>query len=598
MEGGDNAKAFISTLRKNPELQEVFDIQTYGFGRDLKMLNPDSITFSENQTNISSAIRDLAKLGTKSQAALVVITDGNQTVGEDYQYLKAGENVDLFTVVVGDTTAQTDLYINSLNVNKYAFLNNNFPVEIFVNYSGKETVNSNIIIRSGNGILFSQALEFDQDKTSHVLNITLPANQLGVKTYQVEISELENERNTVNNSRSFGVEVIDERTKVLILSAVSHPDLGMFKKSIEANEQREAEIALLKNFNISQLNDFQIFIVYQPNNNFKEVFSEFQKRNSNFLVVSGTETNWDFLNSTIPFSKDFISQPQDYLPVYNENYSAFQFEDIGFSKFPPLVDAFGTMNLNIGKFDPLLFQMVEGVPSTTPLLATYEEGTSKRAFLLGENIWKWRAQSFVDNNNFEAFDNFFGKMVQYLASSQKRDRLTVDVKNFFAENEEIIVSAQFFDQNFQFNPGAQLNLTLVNTESNTKLEAQMLPDNNRYIFSADNLEAGEYNYTVREATSGISRSGTFTVLEYNVEQQFSSANISKLRNLAFSVGSEVYFLDTPGQLISDLLEDNRYPSLQKSHEKAVPLISWKILLILLIFSLSAEWFTRKYFGLI
>jgi hypothetical protein len=78
-----------------------------------------------------------------------MVTDGNQTIGEDYQYYKPGPQVEIFPVVAGDTTAQVDLAINNLNVNRYAFLNNRFPVEIILNYTGREPVHP--IWRSNSG---------------------------------------------------------------------------------------------------------------------------------------------------------------------------------------------------------------------------------------------------------------------------------------------------------------------------------------------------------------------------------------------------------------------------------------------------------------
>jgi hypothetical protein len=45
----------------------------------------------------------------------------------------------VFPVVLGDTTKLLDLKINQLNVNKYAFYRNKFPVEVFLQYSETKT---------------------------------------------------------------------------------------------------------------------------------------------------------------------------------------------------------------------------------------------------------------------------------------------------------------------------------------------------------------------------------------------------------------------------------------------------------------------------
>jgi hypothetical protein len=207
-----------------------------------------------------------------------MVTDGNQTIGEDYQYYKPGPQLEIFPVVAGDTTAQIDLAINNLNVNRYAFLNNRFPVEVILNYTGRVPVSSNLEIRLGETVLFKEQIDFSAEKTSEVITANLPASSLGLKVYEAEITPLDSEKNIANNTRNFGVEVIDERTSVLILSSVLHPDLGVFKKSIEANKQRQAEITLIKDVDKIDINDFQLIILYQPNNNFKNVIDEIREK--------------------------------------------------------------------------------------------------------------------------------------------------------------------------------------------------------------------------------------------------------------------------------------------------------------------------------
>ncbi len=598
-ENEESVRAYVKSLESNPELQERFNIQTFGFGKEINRLGDEEVEFNKTQTNISNALKNIERIRGDNQSALVLITDGNQTVGEDFVYFNTKENTTVFPVVVGDTAAQIDLAISNLNVNKYAFLNNNFPVEIILNYSGNESIESNFELKSGGSILFSKTVNFSPDDNSEIISTTLPANRLGTSLYEAVINPIASEKNIVNNTRKFGVEVIDERTSVLILSSVSHPDLGMFKKSIEQNEQREASIEIIDNYNNLENDDFQLVILYQPNNKFNKVFEDLQNSNANYLIVTGTQTDWNFLNRIQQnFSKEFINQTQEIFPVYNNNFSQFQFEDIGFDQFPPLEDVFGSMDIQNPALSILLFQQVEGIETNLPLLATLETNSVKQGFLFGENLWKWRSQSYIDKGSFEDFDNFTGKLIQYLAGTAKRDRLTVDSEAVYLENEAILITSQFFDQNYVFNPDAQLEIEIENTETENKIQSSMLPGNNRYRFEIGSLEAGDYSFEIQEQSTGISREGSFTVLEYNVEQQFTSANISKLQTLAGNNDQSLFFLDDQQELTQQLLNESTFFSVQKSREKTVPLIDWKILLVLLVLSLGIEWFLRKYFGLI
>ena len=72
----------------------------------------------------------------------LLISDGNQTYGYDYEYMTNRYKQAIFPVILGDTTTYTDIKIQQLNVNRYAYLKNKFPVEIIATYKGNTSVNS------------------------------------------------------------------------------------------------------------------------------------------------------------------------------------------------------------------------------------------------------------------------------------------------------------------------------------------------------------------------------------------------------------------------------------------------------------------------
>jgi len=595
----ESVRLFTKTLLNNEKLQEQFNISEYIFAEELELKDKDEVNFNKNKTNIYNALNSIKKLNSKKSTALLLISDGNTTYGQDYEYFKLADNTALFPVLVGDTTNYLDVSITALNVNRYAFLNNKFPVEVILNYTGKIPVQANFEIKSGNNNLFKQSVGFSKEKPTAIITTTLTANQIGTRIYEAKISTLENEKNIFNNSRKFAVEVIDEKTNILLLSDLSHPDLGALKKAIEKNEQRHVEIASINDFSKLKISAFQLIVLYQPNNKFNNAFKEIQNSKINYFIITGGKTDWNFLNSSQKyFNQNITGQIQDLFPVYNSNFLQFQFEDIGFNNFPPLENSFGKLNITSENSNVLLYQKMEGINTAIPLLTTFQDNEFKIGVLFGENIWKWRAESFRTTDSFEAFDDFIGKYIQYLSSTKKRDRLTVESEPFYLENESISITAQYFDENYVFNPKAILNIYINKSESNFKLEAQMLPQSNFYSAVFKDLKAGDYNFSVKTEGSGIQRNGKFSVLEFNVEQQFSSANFQKMDFLARNNSSKVYMLREQSLLIAKLLEDNQFIPVQKIHEKSVPLINWKFLLILIVLSLSAEWFTRKYFGLI
>ena len=595
LEQNEKLHEVLKKLQTNPEIQKRFNIESYSFSKTLQPI--DSLHFINQQSNISSALKQIGEVYANQVAPIVLLSDGNQTYGTDYSFISNFVKQPIYPVILGDSTIYTDLSIKQLNVNRYVFLKNRFPVEIIANYNGLESVNTELKIWSGNSVVFRKPVQFDAEKTSEIISTTLPANSVGVKTYRVELTPLTQEKNIVNNSKNFGVEVIDQKTNIALVSDILHPDLGALKKSIESNEQRSVLILKPSEY-LDKIKDFQLVILYQPNNNFNEVLSSVSNENLNSFIITGNTTSFSLLNNLQQAFKQIVTnQSEDFQPELNRNYNTFIIDNLSFEDYPPLQSEFGTIEFSVPN-DVILSKSVNGIDTNQPMLSTFEIGRTKHALLSGEGIWRWRAQSFLESESFNNFDNFIGKLIQYLSSNKKRSRLNIDYKSFYNGNDDVIISAQYFNKNYEFDSSAALTIVLKNKDDDSIREVPLLLNNGNYSVDLSGISAGSYNFTIKHNTEAIAASGSFEILEYNVEQQFLNADAEKLKALANdSQGATVYSTETD-KLISSLVEDSRYATIQKSTKNIVPLIDWKYLLVFIAILLFIEWFIRKYNGLI
>lgn len=586
---------FINSLKNSKDLNDNFNLEFYTFGKNIN--TTDSLSFNEKQSNIALIFQRLSEVYNNSTSPTLLISDGNQTYGNDYAYLNKHYKQPIFPIILGDTTTYTDLKIQQLNVNRYAYLKNKFPVEIIATYNGNSSINTELRISTGNSTIYSKPLSFGKSQTSQIVNLTLAANSVGVTSYRAQLVPLENEKNTINNSKNFAVEVIDQKTNVAIVSDVLHPDLGALKKSIESNDQRKAKIISTLDF-LDTSDDYQLVIVYQPTNNFRALFSEIEKLKLNNIVITGPKTNWSLLNELqTNYKQQQTNQTEDYQAAVNSNYATFIVDNINFSDFPPLQSEFGDLKFNI-PYETILYKTVNGNPLEAPLLATFEINDRREALILGEGIWRWRAQAYIDEKTFNTFDNFIGKLVQYLSTNKRRTRLNVNYESFYNGNDNVIVTAQFFNKNYEFDTNASLNITLRNKDNEVVKSFPFVLKNTNYDVDLSGLEAGDYSFTVKVNDENISKSGELKILDYNVEQQFLNANVTKLQSLATNSEGKSYFIANTSSVIDDILNDERFATIQKSSKKVVPLIDWTYLLALIALSLAAEWFIRKYNGLI
>ncbi|WP_233487156.1 VWA domain-containing protein [Tenacibaculum sp. E3R01] len=581
-------KEILNIIVNNKELNKKYQISNFSFGNSIKVL--DSLSFSETSTNISEAINSVDELVKNNKKATILITDGNQTSGNDYEFLMPKDKV--FPIVLGDTTQYQDVQITQLNVNKYSYIKNKFPVEAFLLYEGKGAVSSVFTLSHNGKKIYSERIKLSSENPSKTITVNLTSKEKGLQYYQASITKLKKEKNTKNNYKSFSVEVIDEQTKVLLLSSIMHPDLGAIKKAIESNKQRKVTIEVIGNKQLN-LKEYQFYVFYQPNFYFRRIFEEVS---SNFLVITGTKTDWNLINSlNLGVKKNAINQFENYGAIYNDSFLTFMQDDIGFEEFPPLRDKFGKLRLS-NETQILLYQKLNGINLTEPLITSLEKNDVKYAFIFGEGIWKWRSASYLKDKTFENFDTFISNIAQYLASNKKRKRLEVTSKSIYPANAIIQISAFYVDRNYKFDNRASLQLKITN--SKTK-EVKVLPfslTNNAYQVSVEGLLAGDYMYQVSVENQNINKYGRFKITPYQIEEQFTNANSIKLQKLAKNSNGKLVYSNQVESLISNLLSDKDYFTVQKSMTTQKSLIDWKWILVLIASLLSIEWFVRKYYG--
>jgi len=583
--------AILQNFKTHKKLNKRFDINYYSFGNLFQQ--SDSFSFDENQTDISMPLERISKIQKNASNAIVLLSDGNQTIGNDYQYTSIKDPV--FPVVIGDTTKYQDVKIAQINVNRYSFINNQFPVESILQYEGTQTIKLRYSLENNGKIIFSERINFSEKNNSHILKTFIKASKEGTNFFTSKIEYLENEKNVVNNSKNFSVEVIDKQSEILIVSSFYHPDLGALKKAIESDKQRKVTIRIVDNKNI-QLNNYQLVVLYQPNNKFNIIIDQLNSNKSSFMLITGSKTDWLFLNNkSLGINKKNINQLENYSARFYNGFLNFSQKNIGFENLPPMIDYYGETTVSI-PHQTLLYQSINGFSSQNPLLATANHNNQKKVFLFGEGLWKWRSSSFLKNDSFQYFDEFIGNLVQYASNKKIRNRLDLDINSFFNANSSIQIGAFYVDENYQFDDRATILFTIKNKNSKKKQTFPFSLSGSSYQLELTSLEAGEYEYTIEVDGRNISKKGTFKVNEFLVEEQFTNANSYKLELLAQKTAGKLYFEDKYRLVIDDLTNDTRFSTIQKSKKTIDKLVNWQWLMLLIIGLLSLEWFIRKYIG--
>src|SRR5690606_4264518 len=115
--------------------------------------------------------------------------------------------------------------------------------------------------------------------------------------------------------------------------------------------------------------------------------------------------------------------------------------------FPPLTVPYA-QSIN-DKGNTLFYQRIGTVTTNKPLLTFFENGNKKSAVLYGEGIWRWKLfeyNRFTDNT---AFEELWGKTLQYLTVKSNRDKLRIFPPSNSSDREDLVFRAEFYNDAFQ-----------------------------------------------------------------------------------------------------------------------------------------------------
>ncbi len=586
----EDLMAIRSKLLSNREFNQKYELRLFSFGEGIS--NKDSLLFNKKFTNISEPVLKLNKTFEKDAGLFVLLTDGNQNQGTNLEYLHSSKQI--FPVVLGDTLKKRDLSITRVNRNKYSYVNHTFPVEVFVNYHGSGSVSTDIGIWENNRLLQRERLTLDEENAFKKLEFQINAETTGNHFYAVKLGSFEFESNRVNNNFNFSVQVLDDKASILLLYDQLHPDIGFWQRMAIQDNRRDIEVTHISDFN-REIADYSFVIIMHPNAKFERIMRLLVDKPVNYLIQAGGSTDWTFLNRIQPYleSSNTKYTPQALLRE-DEDFTYFNTSPLNFDKFPPLSNIKDEIKLK-QKHQSLWETTNETVQ---PVFLFFENDKSRSVFLLAENIFRWQLFDQHLNGSDQLIKNYFNSILQFLSSEKNRNQLEIDFKPLYYVNEDIIISAVLNDANYQFDPDQTLFFTLRKDGNTVGNRIPMVIKNNTYEITLKDVLPSVYDFHIDVEKMDVHRKGSFQVLDFTLEDQDLSANITGLKRLAYNSKGKEYFTSNTDRLISDLVEDQAYKTIQKEKISNKTLIDLKWLFFIIVVSLSAEWFLRKSKGLL
>jgi hypothetical protein len=590
------------TNKIDSEFDGSYEKVTYLVGEKFK--SDKNFDLKDQKSFLSEGFEEIFKTYyNRNIGGIIFISDGNYNFGQNPVYTATKiPFTPIFTLGVGDTIAKKDQLIKDVISNDITFLKNKFPVEVNLEAFkvGKQSVNVTIS-KNGKTIANQKVNYTDGEYENKQILFELEANSLGFQHYVVEVNGIENEYTLKNNKKSFYVEVLDSRNKILLLSAAPHPDLSAIKSVLEKDENSTVEIQNIDKWD-KKLEKTDLIIWHEPGINFSENVNQLiQNSKIPVLYFVGVNTNSAVINKlNIGLTSSNSNQFDEVQANFNEGFDLFELSDElknEIPKFPPAIVKFSSQKLS-SQAKIFLTQKVGNVNKKDALMYFSSVNNKKFGVFLGEGIWKWRMNSYLKFKNHNLFNELIQKINQYLVLKENTSNLRITLPKRFSINEDVLIKAEFYNQSMELITKPKIKFNLLN-ENGKKSALEFGANDNYYLLPLGKLKAGTYTWSANTEYSGkkYTKTGSFVVENIDIEKLETRANHSLLRQISANTKGKFYLLKNQDQLIKDIKLRDDITSTSYQESSFDSLLDYFLLMLLVVLFLTIEWFVKRWNGL-
>lgn len=563
-------------------------------------------SYTAIQTDLNNALKTVSnRYEGRKIAGVMLASDGiyNQGVSPVY----ASYNFPIHTLGVGDTLERSDLAIRTIAYNKIAYQGNKFPVRVEVSFKNIKQQPVKVSLAQRSKIL-GQQTKTSRDNQMLTYDFEVEAAEQGLQKLDVQVQVVEGEFNTRNNSSSVFVEVVEGKKKILLVAPTPHPDIKALREVIDKNSNYEFLLHIPKVHEqaqaVLQPDKIDLVIFHQSpdlRGITRDIFQRFAKSKTSLWIVSGSQTDLRVLSqNNMPLK--FEGTPREYdevAPVINTAFSNFSLSpDVSsmLSDYPPVSVHFGKMTSALSA-TPLLFQQVGSVATQRPLLSVDVQQEQKIGVLLGEGIWRWRLNEFDRTEKTVAFDELFGKLIQFLSTTEdKRKFRSAPIRQEFAHTEPVTFESQVYNDIYEPVYGNTISLDIVDEKGKKHSYAYVISAGiNRYQIGG--LDEGVYRFKARTTIQGRDEEvkGEFAIVKRQAELQNLTADFDLLKKISANNGGKFYTASQFDKMNADFATVEA-KSVIHSEESYQPLVNLKWIFAALVLLITIEWFARRYWG--
>jgi len=600
-------------------LSEIGAVRTVLFDAQPKPLtsfHPDSVTLSGDQTDLAGILRYCrTEILSGNIRSVVLISDGNATIGGSPLLEADTFPLPIFTLAIGDSSEQRDLFVRKVLTNTVAYSGTRIPVNVHIVSSGFAGNRVEVILKNAGKILDRQILQLQEGTREYGVKLTFAAGEEGRQEYTVEVSELPGEVTGKNNRSTFFVKILKSKVNVLLVAGGPGPDVAFVRRHLEQDQNVEVTTLIEREAGrmyeeapTTQLLAKQecVVLIGIPGKNtssatLKMILDAAEEGKGLFFIASRTldVTKLRTLESILPVSIQGTSgeeiQAFFHVPEFRRPHALLKVSagSENWSRLPPLFTLRTFFRIK-PESEVLAVSRVQTVVTNEPLFAVRNVNQRKSAALLGYGLWRWQMLP----EGYRHFEHLLGNVVRWLTVREDTRRIRIEPsEEVFTTQDPVEFSGQVYDESMQ--PVDDARLSVVITGNGERNELSLTPlGNGQYQGRLGPLAAGDYGFAAtihRNGNELAAQRGTFSIGGVNAEFLETRTNSILLRQLAARTGGAfVRPEELPAAIQS--LPDFQVLEVTRSDQFELWNLQWSLSLLVAIFSL--EWFIRKRIGML
>lgn len=628
---GDRTATLRSLLASSPmrELEQRADVRVLAMGsttRPLSTTHLDSLAFTDPGTDITAALESVTRTGsTPPPQAILLLSDGNPTLGRNPLHIAATLPSPVYTVGIGDTSEQQDLLLTRVTANTIVYAGSVTPVDVRIKSAGFNAQHTEVSLLDGSTVLDRKSLTVDSGTREYPIQLSYTPVKPGVRTYTVALAPLRGEVTVRNNRRSFVTRVRSGKQYIVILAGAPSPDLAVLRQTLAENPGfRVSGYTQLPDgtFLDGPLSpgaldsaDCLVLIGLPTASTTRATHDVLQaallKRRIPLFFVASRTVDWNRLEqfgSALPFTVETPSAAEQEVflePTPVERLSPMLTPSGGdvspWTQLPPVYATQTALRVKPGAI-ALGHARGQTAVSPVPLLLTLRMQGQRTVALTAYGIWRWRlmAQRAPATSGF--FAAFLTNIVQWLTAPEDRGPVIVKtVNDAFVAGEQISFEGQVYDPQQRPLDDADVRVTIRQGSGTT--ETVLAPaGNGRYEGSVPGLgEEGAFAYVATATRGGSlvgSDSGTVRIGGVQPEFLETRMNAPLLRQLAERTGGAFLSQQTFGRIVELLARQPSFVLTEEMDATEHNVRNRPLMVAAIILLLAMEWFLRKRSGMI